>query len=142
MRVNFFNQGKFEQPPDLIGTVTLDEDGKVVIPDSLATFLSETKVGAPGGRQVTPADGERYLEGLVLSFRGTRFWAEPEGVRQGENTKVKAPSSGPVERGPEIIILDPNDPEGAYEKLMGRKYQGQTESDEHQGQAESDDSQE
>jgi len=71
MQVNFFEQGEFEQPPHLIGTVTLDEDGEVVIPDTLAAFLSETKVGVPGGRQVTPADGERYLEGLLCSFRGT-----------------------------------------------------------------------
>jgi len=51
------------------------------------------------------------------------------------NTNTRESSQGD---GPEIIILDPNDPEGAYEKLMGRKYQGQAESDEHQGQAESD----
>jgi hypothetical protein len=55
MRVNFFGQGEFELPPHLIGTVTLDEDGKIVIPDSLAAFLSETKVGIEGDRQVTTA---------------------------------------------------------------------------------------
>jgi hypothetical protein len=127
MRVNFFEQGEFEQPPALMGTVTLDELGKVVIPDTLAAFLSETKVGAPGGRQVTPADGERYLEGLVLSFRGTRFWAEPAGVRRGDRLKGKAPDSDPLDDGPEILILDPNDPKGAYEQLMEQftKPQGQ-----------------
>jgi hypothetical protein len=121
MRVNFFEQREFAQPPDLIGTVTLDEDGKVVIPDSLAAFLSETKVGVPGGRQVTPSDGERYLEGLVCSFRGSRFWAEPDGLRQGKRVKETARESGPLESGPKILILDPNDPQGAYEKLMEQR---------------------
>jgi hypothetical protein len=141
MRVNFFEQREFEQPPDLIGTVTLDEDGKVVIPDSLAAFLSETKVGVPGGRQVTPADGERYLEGLVVTFRGSRFWAQPDGLRQGDQVKVKGRDSDPVGKGPKILILDPNDPQGAYEQLMEQrrknlaKRKGQTKLDDSQEQA-------
>jgi hypothetical protein len=51
--------------------VALDEHGEIVIPDPLAEFMSETKVDGPGSREVTSVDGERYLEGLVLSFRGT-----------------------------------------------------------------------
>jgi hypothetical protein len=82
-------------------------------------FLSETKVGGPGGRQVTPADGERYLEGLVLSFRGTRFWAEPDGLRHGDQVSTKTRESGQGD-GPEIIILDPNEPDRAYAQLMAQ----------------------
>jgi len=120
MRVNFFEQGEFDQPPYLIGTVTLDGDGKVVIPDSLAAFLSETKVGVSGGRPGAPADGERYLEGLVVTFRGSRFWAEPDGPRQEDPVNDNTRESGQG-KGPKILILDPNDPEGSYQKLMEQR---------------------
>jgi hypothetical protein len=85
----------------------------------LAAFLSETKVGAPGGRQVTPADGERYLEGLLCSFRGSRFWAEPAGLSQGDLVNANTRESGQGD-GPEIIILDPNEPHKAYAQLMAQ----------------------
>jgi hypothetical protein len=137
MRVNFFEQGEFEQPPDLIGTVTLDEDGKVVIPDSLAAFLSEAKVGVQDGHQVTPADGERYLEGLVVTFRGTRFWAELDGLRQGDLVNANRRESGQGD-GPEIIILDPNEPDWAYAQLMAQ-YRRNTERGSKDGSESSED---
>ena len=118
MQVNFFSQRESDQPPHLVGAVTLDEDGKVVIPGSLATFLVETRVRVPGGTLVTPVDGERYLQGLVFSFRGTRFWAEPDGPRQSDRVKAFKDSEG---KGPKILILDPNDPEGSYQKLMEQR---------------------
>ena len=122
MQVNFFSQRESDQPPHLVGTVALAEDGEVVIPGRLAAFLAETRVRVPGGALVTRVDGERYLQGLVFSFRGSRFWAEPAGVRQGDLVNENTRESGQGE-GPKILILDPNDPQGAYEKLMEQRRQ-------------------
>jgi hypothetical protein len=42
-------------------------------------------------------------------------------------------------KGPKIVILDPNDPQGAYEKLMEQRRQNQSKS---KGERGADDSQE
>jgi hypothetical protein len=117
--ISAFGHGSDECVIDLLG-----RDGEVVIPESPARFLEKTRVRVPGGALVTPLDGERYLEGLVFPFRGSRFSAAP--VDESEEGEEKEGSGESPERGPEIIFLDPNDPEGAYKQLMEqyRKHRG------------------
>jgi hypothetical protein len=53
--------------------------------------------------------------------------------------KETARESGPLESGPKILILDPNDPEGSYQKLMEQRRKNLAK---RKGQSESNDSQE
>lgn len=72
MRVELFTED------GLVGEITLGQGDVCVGSNDLAArLMAETRVAAPGSPPVgvTPADGERYLRALPLTFRGPRFWA-------------------------------------------------------------------
>lgn len=53
-------------------------DGRVLMSPDAARFLDGLTVILPERGRVTPADGEDYLLGLLVSFRGSALWAEVE----------------------------------------------------------------
>lgn len=68
MRATFYRVSGFKQPPQQIGSVTLD-DGHAHIPDALQPLIDSATIPVP------PDQGEAYLDALCQVFSGSYLWA-------------------------------------------------------------------